>query len=320
MHRPDNATAIAVKPDPAAAGTPGWFTNGNPATGVPATVVDADVLNDALDNLLKVLEVGNVSPVKGRREDLYDAITALSGTRVLSALDFPTVSTADQKVGVTGISEAGTGGKAVVPAGVYVTVAEEIVVGATGRTRTVLMPAWTSASLLASSTYYVRAYLIGGVLTPYVQRGADTDAIPAGLKGTPGAASGGGFDSTVFDVLCAKVTTGANGSVPTVLNLRNARVLFAQFTYTAGASYVGTQNYTLNWARSAATYTYATVIVYGGVAGSWLRSWQFVNGTRYGVGLLAEGMSAGNVPHTPSYIADVRGLVPYFTITLTYYG
>ena len=71
---------------------------------------------------------------------------------------------------------------------------------------TLITPAFSSPDLIASQTYYLRAKVGNtGALQIYLQRGTDSDTIPASLIGTPDAASGGGFDSTVLDMLLARV-------------------------------------------------------------------------------------------------------------------
>lgn len=77
MHRPDHDSAVAVRPATAAAGTPGWFQDGNAAEGIRGTVVQSDFLNDLLANCLAVCAAGGVSPVKGDDNNLRDAILAM---------------------------------------------------------------------------------------------------------------------------------------------------------------------------------------------------------------------------------------------------
>lgn len=64
MFATDQPTAVVSLPAPAAAGTPGFFTGGNPATGLPATVVDADFLNMIQQELLNVLAAAGIAPSK----------------------------------------------------------------------------------------------------------------------------------------------------------------------------------------------------------------------------------------------------------------
>jgi len=77
VHRPDHGSAVAVRPAAAAAGTAGWFQDGNPAEGIRGTVLEADFLNDLVANLMAVLTAGGVTPVKGDDNNLRDAILAM---------------------------------------------------------------------------------------------------------------------------------------------------------------------------------------------------------------------------------------------------
>ena len=54
MFRIDIASADSVLPSPAAAGTGGYWTNGNPGTGSPPTIIDADWLNRVQEELITI--------------------------------------------------------------------------------------------------------------------------------------------------------------------------------------------------------------------------------------------------------------------------
>lgn len=182
----------------------------------------------------------------------------------LLALPFPTIASADNRMAVNGSTVAGTGGAVSVAADVLIMLGSEVVAGKTGRMRTFTTQAWTSANLDINSTYFLRAQVSGGALSFYVQKGDDADTVPASLKGTPGNANGGGFDSTPIDMLVAKVVTGAAGSMPTVTALANAALLRVQsvsydsvtrttllFTLVAKRP----TDLVLNWARRPTFYT-----------------------------------------------------------------
>jgi hypothetical protein len=85
MFRIDQPTATQTLPTPAAPGTPGFFTNGNLALGVPSTVVDADFLNRTQEELLSVLTAAGISPVKSNYTQLLAAIRASSVLTDVSA-------------------------------------------------------------------------------------------------------------------------------------------------------------------------------------------------------------------------------------------
>jgi hypothetical protein len=77
MFATDVATAISTLPTPGSAGTPGWFTNGNPGGGVPATEVDADFLNMVQDELLAIVTAAGETPSKTARDQLITGLKSL---------------------------------------------------------------------------------------------------------------------------------------------------------------------------------------------------------------------------------------------------
>ncbi|MDE2106940.1 MAG: hypothetical protein KGL39_57530 [Patescibacteria group bacterium] len=77
MFQIDDSTAAAVEPTPAAAGTPGYFTDGNPALGIPATIVSADWLNSITDELIALLSAAGITPAKATRNQVLAAINYL---------------------------------------------------------------------------------------------------------------------------------------------------------------------------------------------------------------------------------------------------
>jgi hypothetical protein len=77
MFRTDVATASATLPTPSAAGTEGFFTNGNPGTGTPATVVDADFLNMVQEELRAIVVAGGLTPSKTTLTQVRDALALL---------------------------------------------------------------------------------------------------------------------------------------------------------------------------------------------------------------------------------------------------
>jgi hypothetical protein len=187
---------------------------------------------------------------------LNPATGIASGVLPLSALDYPTITTASNTLSVTGNIVVGQGGTVSIPADIQLSVGREIVEGSTGVMSAFSTAAWTSGNMFSLSTYYLRAQVQSGVLTFYLQQGADSDVIPSSLKGTPGAASGGGFDSTQLDILVAKIVTGSTGTTPTVTGLANRYALsysgeqnIPTDTLATGAADV-TFTYQLNWARA----------------------------------------------------------------------
>jgi hypothetical protein len=74
MHRIDDQNAVPVLPNLGAQGTPGYFSDGDPLTGKPATGVTADWLNSVQESLVLTIETAEMEPVKGNNELLLQAV------------------------------------------------------------------------------------------------------------------------------------------------------------------------------------------------------------------------------------------------------
>lgn len=77
MFQTDQASAAPSLPAPSIAGTQGYFTNGNPGTGLAATVVDADFLNMMMLELTNVVLATGLTPSKTTYNQLLQAIRIL---------------------------------------------------------------------------------------------------------------------------------------------------------------------------------------------------------------------------------------------------
>lgn len=85
MFPTDQATAASSLPTPAAAGTQGFFTNGNPSSGVAATIVDADWLNMVQEELINVVLGGGIALSKTTYNQVLAAIKRIcQNTTVLA--------------------------------------------------------------------------------------------------------------------------------------------------------------------------------------------------------------------------------------------
>jgi|GEM_PF-1792024 len=76
MYRVDNATAATILPTPAAVGPKpnGFFTKGNPSTGVPATIVDDDWANAVQEELCYIITQAGLALNKGDRTQLNQSV------------------------------------------------------------------------------------------------------------------------------------------------------------------------------------------------------------------------------------------------------
>lgn len=80
----DDATAVAAMPTPEAAGTPGFFTEGNPGLGQAATYVRASWLNALQQELLFILTAAGITPSKTAYNQI---LTAMRSNGLIYAID-----------------------------------------------------------------------------------------------------------------------------------------------------------------------------------------------------------------------------------------
>ncbi|MFL9952808.1 hypothetical protein PQR65_05275 [Paraburkholderia nemoris] len=92
MFQTDQTTAATSLPAPAVAGTQGYFTNGNPGTGVPATIVDADWLNMTTLELCNIVTSAGLTLSKTTYNQVLTALRSLQQTQNGTA--FTTAGTA----------------------------------------------------------------------------------------------------------------------------------------------------------------------------------------------------------------------------------
>jgi hypothetical protein len=64
------------------------FTEGNPATALPATTVTDAWLNDVQEELMSILAAAGVAPIKGDQNQVLEALTALFGLNVITPPQF----------------------------------------------------------------------------------------------------------------------------------------------------------------------------------------------------------------------------------------
>ncbi|WP_343618833.1 phage tail protein [Ralstonia sp.] len=89
MYQIDNSTAATTQPASTAAGTAGFFTDGNPATSTPATIVPAEWLNAVMLELVNVITGAGMTPTKNQFNQVLLAIKSMithaTGTLASSA-------------------------------------------------------------------------------------------------------------------------------------------------------------------------------------------------------------------------------------------
>ncbi|HWH88174.1 MAG TPA: phage tail protein [Pseudomonas sp.] len=224
----------------------GKFVDENPMMGTPGSLIPADWGNGVTQEILNVIKAADLTPDEKKYDQLLQAIRSVSAkgwnldsALPIGSLPLPTVANAEGRLAVTANASATSGGKVSVPPGIPVSIAQEVVPGQLGRSRTFTTSNWTSAELLPNTGYFLRAQVVGDALIFYVQRGAPTDPAPASLKGMADGVGGGGFSSTSLDMCVAWILTGAVGTVPSVLAIYNrARLTWSQTVSGTGVVYL----------------------------------------------------------------------------------
>jgi len=78
MQRVDTATAVEVLPAQNAPGDPGYFTQGNPAEGLAATIPGQDWFNCVQEELIAVILAAGLTPDKAATNQVLTAIQRIS--------------------------------------------------------------------------------------------------------------------------------------------------------------------------------------------------------------------------------------------------
>jgi hypothetical protein len=85
MYQIDNSTAATTQPAATSAGTAGFFTDGNPATSTPATIVPAEWLNAVMMELSNVVTAAGLTLSKPTYNQVLAAIKRLGQSTIILA-------------------------------------------------------------------------------------------------------------------------------------------------------------------------------------------------------------------------------------------
>jgi hypothetical protein len=100
MYQIDNPTAAAARPASTAAGSAGWFTDGNPAGNVAATIVPAEWLNMVQAELINIPGAAGIALNKATSNQVLAALIAMFAP--------PAGTVRNAKMSVTAASASGT--------------------------------------------------------------------------------------------------------------------------------------------------------------------------------------------------------------------
>ncbi|SAL25760.1 hypothetical protein AWB73_01940 [Caballeronia turbans] len=118
MFRIDDPTAATSIPTPEAAGTEGFFTEGNPTAGTPATNVRGSWLNMIQEELRAVVVAGGLTPSKTTYNQVLSALNTLYGSgrllnvRVIVSSGTYTPTAGTNSIVVEAVGGGGGGGGA----------------------------------------------------------------------------------------------------------------------------------------------------------------------------------------------------------------
>lgn len=104
MFRIDDPTAAPALPAPEAAGTEGFWTEGNPGAGVPDTIIRASWMNRVQESLRAIVDAVGIAPGKTAYAAVSQAIRRMAGANA-SVLTTTGSLTADQ-AGIVSLSAA----------------------------------------------------------------------------------------------------------------------------------------------------------------------------------------------------------------------
>jgi len=183
MYQYDSPTCAPVLPTPAAAGTPGYFTDGNPGGGVAATELRSDFMNMLMMELLNVVEAAGIAPSKTTYNQVLDALNAMYAKLAGSASQTFSVAPATSPQHAMQLGQA------------------------TGRLLNVQVFTSNGTYTPTVGTTKVRATLVGG--------GGGGGATSATASGSSAAAGGGAAGSAWQGIISnpgvQSVTVGAGG-------------------------------------------------------------------------------------------------------------
>lgn len=265
----DDPSAAATLPTPEAAGTVGFWTEGNPGTGTPATLMRASFFNGLQQELLNILAAAGVTPSKTTYNQLLTSLTALYGHgRLINFRSFassgtytPTAGT--NSVDIIGVAGGGAGG------GTAITSSGQAAGGAGGGG--------------------------GGWFRKRMTSGFSGASMVVGAGGTPvAAAAGGAGGSTSFGTYTASGGGGGTGG-PAVSNTG------VQLNGTGSA---GVGNVSADISGAGTIGLYAIITTFGQISGqggaSLMGGGGGLVGTGVGQGAPSPGAGGGGAAAGPS--------------------
>lgn len=234
MFRIDDTTAAASLPTPVTAGTEGYFTEGNPASGVPATLVRADWLNMIQEELRAIVVAGGLSPSKTLNNQVLSALNTLYSGRLINVQTFTASGTYTPTAGMkTAIVEVQGGG-----GGAGATGAGQSALGGGGGSGSYAKSRYTAAQIGASQVVTIGIAGTGAIAGINSGGTGGTSSFGA-LASAPGAVGGAGGSAGVSPILAGGGPPGARATGGNIINLAGATGGTALFIGTSTLSGYG---------------------------------------------------------------------------------
>ena len=112
----------------------GKFVDENPLTGTPGSLIPADWGNSVTQEILNVIKAGDLTPDEKKYDQLLQAIQSVSAkgwsldsALPVGSLPLPTVATPDGRLPITPTAVLTSGGRVSIPAGVLLSIGQEVV-------------------------------------------------------------------------------------------------------------------------------------------------------------------------------------------------
>ena len=198
------------------------FTEGDPAGGVPATLVTGVWLNDIQENLMAVLAAAGVAPTKGRAADLLDSLKGrLIGVQLITSSGTYTPTLGMRNIYVKGVGGSGGTGGCAATSSTQLSISGGSASGSYAE-------AWLGASDIGVS----KSVIIGGAGAAGAPSGAGGSGGTTSLgslmicPGGGGSAFGTAFASTAF-VISAGGQPGTISTGGNILNTAGSAGLYA---------------------------------------------------------------------------------------------
>jgi len=284
-------------PSLAPAGTPGFFTAGNPATGIPATQLNVDWFNGVQTELSNLVTLSGGTLNKTNTTQLYNAVLAVVNTAVLVETNRATTAEATKAglalnnnfTGTNAFAAINMSSNLISTAGLYGQVAEIRQTVSSGAAPTLYFSTTSGSPAYGYLQYSYGNQMVLGNLGPSGTAGASAALDTAGnftasnrLRALSGAYNTGGDPQTASILSDFYLTYGGNDAA-IYERLPNGRIIQTGNGNTASAGYGFTTFGT----------AFPTACSYVVISEAYPQGW-YASGTNFPTIWATENLSAGS--------------------------